>query len=98
MVDLGESCELKAFRLAWENAYAKRYRIEASEDGEDWRTVHSAQDGHGGVEELVDVSATGRYVKLTGEARATEWGYSLWEFEVYGRRKTPDAEEAEDRP
>jgi len=27
----------------------------------------------------------GRYVRVTGTERGTPWGYSLWEFGVYGR-------------
>jgi len=30
------------------------------------------------------VSGSGRYVRLYGTARATQYGYSLWEFQVYG--------------
>ena len=86
MVDLGEVCEIAAFRILWENAFAKQYRLEVSEDGEDWQTVHTERDSQGGVEEILNINASGRYVRLTGEIRATEWGYSLWEFEVYGRK------------
>jgi beta-glucosidase len=28
------------------------------------------------------VTGTGRYVRMYGTARATQYGYSLWEFEV----------------
>jgi endo-1,4-beta-D-glucanase Y len=30
------------------------------------------------------LSGSGRYVRVYGTARGTAWGYSLWEFEVYG--------------
>jgi hypothetical protein len=30
------------------------------------------------------LSGTGRYVRVYGTARGTPWGYSLWEFAVYG--------------
>ncbi|SNT65116.1 hypothetical protein SAMN05216276_11662, partial [Streptosporangium subroseum] len=29
-------------------------------------------------------TGTGRYVRVNGTQRATAYGYSLWEFEVYG--------------
>jgi hypothetical protein len=32
----------------------------------------------------VDVSGSGRYVRMYGTTRATGYGYSLWEFQVYG--------------
>ena len=39
--------------------------------------------GTGGTQTLT-VTGTGRYVRMNGTARATEYGYSLWEFQVYG--------------
>ncbi len=32
------------------------------------------------------MTGTGRYVRLYGTARGTQWGYSLWEFEVFGKK------------
>ena len=37
------------------------------------------------------VTATGRYVRLYGTQRGTVYGYSLWEFQVYGACGTPTA-------
>jgi hypothetical protein len=71
-------------QLAWEAAYATAYRIETSTDGNTWTTVHSTNAGDGGFDSL-DVSGTGRYVRVLGTGRATGWGYSLWEFGVYRR-------------
>lgn len=85
MADLGREYTIEAFRLIWENAYAKQYRIELSTDGKSWSAVHTKDGSHGGVEEIIRVNRPGRYVRLVGLQRATEWGYSLWEFEIYGR-------------
>jgi hypothetical protein len=30
------------------------------------------------------VSGSGRYVRMYGTHRATSYGYSLWEFQVFG--------------
>ena len=35
------------------------------------------------------MSGTGRYVRMYGTARATAYGYSLFEFEVYGSSTAP---------
>ncbi|MBY0427252.1 MAG: T9SS type A sorting domain-containing protein, partial [Cytophagales bacterium] len=40
--------------------------------------------GDGGIDNLTGLSGTGRYVRMYGTQRATAWGYSLFEFEVYG--------------
>ncbi len=85
IVDLGTSHKIEALRIAWENAYAKDYLVDVSEDGKTWTNIHAKRGGRGNTEEIIGINATGRYVRLTGTARATEWGYSLWEFEVFGR-------------
>ncbi|MFB7087517.1 discoidin domain-containing protein [Streptomyces sp. NPDC056296] len=82
-VDLGASASLSRVELRWEAAYAKSYRIETSQNGTDWSTAYSTTTGAGGTE-TVDVSGTARYVRMLGSARATGYGYSLWEFKVYG--------------
>ncbi|WP_209439596.1 glycoside hydrolase family 64 protein, partial [Kitasatospora phosalacinea] len=43
----------------------------------------STTTGTGGTQTL-DVTGTGRYVRMYGTARTTQYGYSLWEFQVYG--------------
>ncbi|MEU1894043.1 discoidin domain-containing protein [Streptomyces pristinaespiralis] len=82
-VDLGASATVSQVVLAWEAAYAKGYRIELSGNGTDWTTAHSTTTGPGGTETL-NVSGTARYVRMYGTARATQYGYSLWEFKIYG--------------
>ncbi|MEU3726863.1 discoidin domain-containing protein [Streptomyces sp. NPDC031705] len=82
-VDLGASAAIGAVELRWEAAYAKAYRIELSANGTDWSTAYSTTDGHGGTE-TVNITGTARYVRMQGVSRATGYGYSLWEFKVFG--------------
>ncbi|MFD9540810.1 discoidin domain-containing protein [Streptomyces sp. NPDC060022] len=82
-VDLGAPAALDRVELSWEAAYAKTYRIEVSSNGTDWSTAYSTTNGAGGTE-TVDVSGTARFVRMLGTARATGYGYSLWEFKVFG--------------
>ncbi|MEU9736197.1 discoidin domain-containing protein, partial [Streptomyces sp. NPDC048002] len=82
-VDLGAPAELSQVELRWETAYGTAYRIETSQNGTDWSTAYSTTTGTGGTETL-NVSGTARYVRVLGTARATGYGYSLWEFKVYG--------------
>jgi hypothetical protein len=83
-IDLGSPAEITKVRLNWEAAYATAYEIEVSSDGSSWTTAKTVTDGDGGIDEF-DVSATGRYVRMRGTKRGTPYGYSLWEFEVYGK-------------
>lgn len=82
-VDLGRTYAVNRVRLNWEGAYGKAYQIQLSDDAINWRTVYSTATGGGGVEDLV-VNNSGRYVRVYGTQRGTEWGYSLWEMEAYG--------------
>lgn len=81
-VDLGVVEPIRRLRLHWEDAYAKEYEIQVSDDGAEWKTVRKVT-GTGGIEEY-EVDATGRYVRLLGTARATPYGISLWELQVFG--------------
>jgi sugar phosphate isomerase/epimerase len=82
-VDLGASYDLSRVVIDWETAYASGYEIQTSPDGETWTTVHTVTDGDGFFDEL-DVSGTGRYVRLYATERATQWGFSVYELEIYG--------------
>ncbi|MET7759561.1 discoidin domain-containing protein [Streptomyces sp. NPDC005389] len=86
-VDLGTSANISRVVLNWEGAYGKAYDIQLSDNGSDWRTVKSVTAGDGGTDELA-VTGTGRYVRLQGITRGTGYGYSLWEFRVYGGGST----------
>ncbi|GAA4994526.1 hypothetical protein GCM10025734_24540 [Kitasatospora paranensis] len=82
-VDLGQSASISKVVLQWEAAYGKAYQIQTSADGVAWTTVYSTTTGAGGTETL-NVTGSGRYVRMNGVARATGYGYSLWEFQVFG--------------
>ncbi|MFI8006987.1 discoidin domain-containing protein [Streptomyces sp. NPDC086010] len=82
-VDLGSPVPLSQVVLRWEAAYAKAYRIELSTDGTSWSTAYSTTTGAGGTESVA-VSGSARYVRMQGVTRATGYGYSLWEFQVFG--------------
>lgn len=82
-VDLGATYQLNRVVLKWEAAYAKAYKIEISGDGTNWSSIYSTTTGNGATDDLT-VSGNGRYVRVYGTQRGTQYGYSLWEFEVYG--------------
>ncbi len=82
-VDLGQPHALNRVRLNWETAFGRAYQIQVSPDNAAWTTIFSTTTGDGGVDDL-NVTGTGRYVRMNGTQRATQWGYSLWDFNVYG--------------
>jgi fibronectin type 3 domain-containing protein len=83
LVDLGATHTINQVVLYWESAYAKAFQIQVSPDGTNWTTIYSTTTGTGGVQ-TIPVSGTGRYIRLYGTQRATGYGYSLWEFQVFG--------------
>ena len=69
--------------MSWETAYAIAYEIQVSDDKKRWETVSRVEDGDGGEDSIRFAKpAKARYVRMRGLKRATEWGYSLWEFKV----------------
>jgi hypothetical protein len=82
-VDLGSTATINQVVLEWEAAYAVAFEIQVSTDGANWKTIYATTTGTGGTQQL-DVSGSGRYVRMLGTKRANGYGYSLWEFRVYG--------------
>jgi chitinase len=93
-VDLGASYSINRIKLLWETAYGKSYTIAVSTNNADWNDVYNTTTGDGGTDDVTITAATGRYVRITGTARGTTYGYSLYEFEVYGTATTLAATEA----
>jgi hypothetical protein len=82
-VDLGATHSINKVVLNWEAAYARAFQIQTSTDGTTWTSIYSTTTGTGGVQTL-NITGTGRYVRMNGTVRATAYGYSLWEFQVSG--------------
>ncbi|MFE9971876.1 beta-N-acetylglucosaminidase domain-containing protein [Streptomyces hirsutus] len=82
-VELERPVRLGKVALHWQDAHPSAYRVEVSADGRSWRTAVSVADSAGGRETLRMDEPDVRHVRVQGEARATEWGYSLWSVEAY---------------
>ena len=85
-VDLGENAHIYQVCVRWEASYASEYRIElrTTENGE----VTYSKSGNGKREDWTELALDdheGRYVRLVGVKRASQYGTSLYELEVYGR-------------
>ena len=83
-VDLGKSTSINTVKLFWEAAYGSGYKIQVSDDGGTWKDVFVTTTGDGGTDEITFETEQARYVRMLGTKRATQYGYSLIEFEVYG--------------
>lgn len=69
--------------LDWQDAYAARYRVQVSSDGRTWRTAATVREGAGGHESVRMDAKDTRFIRVQGDARATEYGYSLWSVQAY---------------
>ncbi|WP_238188567.1 discoidin domain-containing protein [Paenibacillus sp. L3-i20] len=86
-VNLGSSQSVNKVKLNWEAAYASGYTIQLSNDSgtpTNWTTVYSTNTGDGAVDDITFPAQNAKYVRVNGTARGTAYGYSLWDFEVYG--------------
>jgi len=83
-VDLGSNTKISKVVLYWESAYAKAFQIQTSTDGKSWTTQYQNENGTGGMNTIpLNNNVVARYVKLYAYARASVWGYSLWEIQLF---------------
>ncbi len=81
-VDLGAPQRIGRVRLSWENAYAAAYRVEVSDDGQNFREVYSTDSSQGGEEDITFTPVQARYVRVYVVKRGIGFGASLYDFEV----------------
>lgn len=76
--------DIAKIKIHWEAANAKVYTIEASTDNTNWTEIYNETNGaEGGRWDIIDVSVTAKYLKVSCTERNLNYGYSFWEFEVY---------------
>jgi hypothetical protein len=82
-IDLQSVMTVNQVILKWEAAYAKSYKIQVSSNGTSWTDAYSTTTENGGTDLVTFAQTSARYVRMYGTERGTQWGYSLYEFEVY---------------
>ncbi|GAA0421152.1 coagulation factor 5/8 type [Actinoplanes capillaceus] len=96
-VDLGSTQSISQVVLNWEAAYASAFTIQTSANGSTWTNISPVTVGQNGLQTL-NVTGSGRYVRMNGTSRATPYGYSLWEFQVFGGGGTDPSLPTSDTP
>jgi len=81
--DLGSNQMINRVKIRWDEGYGRKFNIQLSENGTDWRTVYTRMSGTGVVDDIKFESQTTRYVRIAGTKAGTELGYSIQELEVY---------------
>ncbi|MDO3642345.1 discoidin domain-containing protein [Mucilaginibacter sp. L3T2-6] len=83
-IDLGASYDIDKVNLYWEAAYGWAYKLQTSGDNSTFTDIYSITGANGGTDAISSLPGTGRYIRMQGVTRATIYGYSLYEFQVYG--------------
>lgn len=83
IVDLWQSYTISTVKVAWEAAYALQFQVQVSNDNTTWTTVYENYNATGGTQTIEFTPVSARYVKIYCIKRATEYGFSIYEFEVY---------------
>ncbi|MBN1384828.1 MAG: discoidin domain-containing protein [Elusimicrobia bacterium] len=85
-VDYGKTVNIAAIVMVWETAYGQSYEIQSSLDGKEWETRYSVEDEDGGKDEIsFEKPFKARYIRMFGKKRGTQYGYSMFEIEAYGK-------------
>ena len=71
-VDLGTMAYIEKVVLDWEAAYGAEYEIQVSDDASIWATVFTESHGDGDQDEIDGLDASGRFVRMQGNARETQ--------------------------
>ncbi|MCI8360188.1 MAG: hypothetical protein HFE86_02495 [Clostridiales bacterium] len=91
-VDLGQSYELRRIALFFDSgAFPVDFTLQYSDDKAQW-TDWTAVTGNDQSERSFSLRpAEARYVRIhSTRTTNAEWGFSIWEFEIYGRDEAGD--------
>jgi hypothetical protein len=85
VVDLGANYAISRIRINWEAAYARDYQVQVSTNNSTWTTIRESWGKSSPTaDDYIGLTATARWVKVYCINRATSYGFSIFEFEVYG--------------
>jgi len=82
-LDFGQSVAINRVKIAWENAHATEYLLQVSDDNANWTTIKSVQDSQGGNEDWLGLTGRGRYLRMKGIKRSSQYGYSILEIQAF---------------
>jgi hypothetical protein len=92
-LDFGVPVHVNRVEIAWETACARNYDVQVSKDATAWTTLRAIVGNASGgpspaawtaTANHAGLSGVGRYVRVNGTARCTQYGYSIWEMRVFG--------------
>ena len=91
IVDLWKIYTIGSVVISWEAAYASQFQIQVSLDNVSWKTVYENYNAKGGKMIITFPPIQAHYVKIFLIKRATIYGFSIIEFEIYESDKSDAA-------
>ena len=84
-LDMGQKRIFNTIKILWEGAYAKEFTLYYSNDGENWSELYVEDNLTQAGWQMIDLASnvTAQYIKYHGTKRATGWGQSFFEFQVF---------------
>ncbi len=80
---------ISGLRISWETAFAEKYEIAVSMDGQEWQTVYKVQEGDGQTDLLFFKPVGIQYLRIVCQQRGTGWGNSIWEIKFFDGDSAP---------
>jgi len=84
IIDLGKTRTVNGASLHWEAAFPNDYTIELSTNGKTFRPALKANGKSSATSHKIKPTQA-RYVRINMEDPTTQWGYSLYEVEIFGK-------------
>ena len=91
IVDLWKVYTIGSVIISWEAAYASQFQVQVSTDNASWKTVYENYDAKGGKMTINFSPIQAQFVKIYLIKRATTYGFSIIEFEIYEASKSDAA-------
>ena len=86
-IDFGQQISFDSITLHWEAAFGYEYKVQTSNDNQNWTDIFHEVAGNGGIDRINVAASNIQYLRMYGIQRGTPYGYSLWEFQVFGTSK-----------
>ena len=88
---MAEESEFNTVQILWEGAYAKSFKLEISNDSAAWTEIAKITDqkleGFPYLQTISVGEQKAKYLRFTGIARGTNYGYSFWELRAFTKKE-----------
>ncbi|RXR03412.1 discoidin domain-containing protein [Pseudoxanthomonas composti] len=88
-LDIGAPADIGGVRIAWDVSHANHYLLQASDDGQAWRTIYTTQDSPGKTEYVLFPAVRTRFLRLAAPTRTADWGVGIFEFQPLAAGQAP---------